>query len=164
MQAEKNEFETRNTNLFFRHSVDSSSSIQAPIFANASCDAFTSPSLPCLLGNYVWYAVNVTGPEDIAATIKFAERRNIRLVVRNTGHDYMGRSTGAGGLAIWTHNLKAVEVKEWSDADYTGKALKIGAGVEGHEALVGAATAGLVVRSLASWYCFWTGSRSDSRI
>ncbi|KAI1824157.1 6-hydroxy-D-nicotine oxidase [Xylaria intraflava] len=124
--------------------VNSSSSVQAPIFANASCDPFTPHSSPCLLGNYVHYAVNVSGPEDIAATIRFADEHSIRLVIRNTGHDYMGRSTGAGGLAIWTHYLKDIELKDWSDAEYTGKAVKIGAGVEGHEILEAAAAAGLV--------------------
>ncbi|KAI3331457.1 6-hydroxy-D-nicotine oxidase [Xylariaceae sp. AK1471] len=124
--------------------VDSSSSVQAPIFANASCDPFTPQSSACLLGNYVRYAVRVAGPEDIAATIQFADEHNIRLIIRNTAHDYMGRSTGAGGLAIWTHYLKDVELKDWSDAEYTGKAVKIGAGVEGHEVLEAAAAAGLV--------------------
>lgn len=127
------------------HSINSSSSVQSPIFANASCDPFTLENSTCLLGNYVRYAVNVTGPEDITATIKFADERNIRLVIRNTAHDYMGRSTGAGGLAIWTHFLKDVEVKDWSDAGYAGKAIKIGAGVEGHEALQAGQDAGLVV-------------------
>jgi FAD/FMN-containing dehydrogenase len=56
----------------------------------------------------------------------------------------MGRSTGAGGLAIWTHYLKGVEVKDWSDAEYTGKAIKIAAGTESRELLQGAAAAGLV--------------------
>ncbi|KAI0111115.1 6-hydroxy-D-nicotine oxidase [Nemania sp. FL0031] len=124
--------------------VNSSSSIQAPIFANASCDPFTPPNSPCLLGNYVRYAVKVSGPEDIAATIQFADEHNIRLVIRNTGHDYVGRSTGAGALAIWTHHLKDIQLKDWSDGEYAGKAIKIGAGVEGHELLEAAAAAGLV--------------------
>jgi FAD/FMN-containing dehydrogenase len=85
------------------------------------------------MGNYVRYAVDVTGPKDIAATIRFAEKKNIRLVIRNTAHDYMGRSTGAGALAIWTHHMKDTEVKDWSDPEYTGKAIKIGAGVQGFE-------------------------------
>lgn len=126
-------------------SIDSSSSVQAAIFANASCDPFTPKSSACLLGNYVSYAVNVTGPEDIAATIRFARKNNIRLVIRNTSHDYMGRSTGAGGLAIWTHHLKGVEVKDWVDGEYKGKAVKIGAGVQGYEVAEAARAAGLVV-------------------
>ena len=126
-------------------SVESSSSIQASIFANGSCDALTPRDTPCLLGNYVQYAVKVTGPEDIATTIRFADAKNIRLVIRNTAHDYMGRSTGAGGLAIWTHHLKNIEIKDWSDNEHKGKAIKIGAGVEGHEVIEAAKAAGLVV-------------------
>lgn len=89
----------------------------------------------------------MTGPEDIASTIRFARKRNIRLVIKNTGHDYMGRSTGAGGLSIWTHYLKGTQVKDWSDGEFTGKAIKIGAGVVGHEVLAAAAAAGLVANT-----------------
>ncbi|KID84875.1 6-hydroxy-D-nicotine oxidase [Metarhizium guizhouense ARSEF 977] len=125
--------------------IDSSSSTQAAIFANASCDPFTPRSTPCQLGNYVRYAVNATEPNHISATVRFANHNNIRLVIRNTGHDYMGRSTGASGLAVWTHHLKGVQVKEWSDDEYTGKAVKIGAGVQGFEISEAAHAAGLVV-------------------
>lgn len=60
----------------------------APFFANQSCDPWTSTSRPCELGNYVRYAVNVTGPDDVAAAIAFANEKNIRLVIRNTGMQY----------------------------------------------------------------------------
>ncbi|KAF4122232.1 FAD/FMN-containing dehydrogenase [Geosmithia morbida] len=127
------------------HSVNSSSSVMAPLFANASCDPFTSRSTPCTLGNYVVYSVAVSSSDDIRKTIRFADSHNIRLVIRNTGHDYTGRSTGAGALAIWTHHLKGTEVLDWDDAFYKGKALKVGAGVQGYEALDAAHDAGLVV-------------------
>ncbi len=97
------------------------------------------------MGNYVAYSVNATVAADIAAAIKFADRRNIRLVIRNTGHDYMGRSTGAGGLAIWTHHLKSMELKDWKTREHRGKVLRVGAGVEGHDVLTAAAAAGLVM-------------------
>jgi FAD/FMN-containing dehydrogenase len=117
----------------------------APLFANQSCDPFTPAEKPCTLGNYVSYAVNATGAEDIAATLAFAKERNIRFVIRNTGHDYLGRSTGAGALSVWTHHLKDTKVLDWSDQHYSGKALKVGAGVQGFEALAAANKAGLVV-------------------
>ncbi|KAJ9372869.1 hypothetical protein DTO282E5_2279 [Paecilomyces variotii] len=34
-----------------------------------------------------------------------ASKRNIRVVVKGTGHDLSGRSTGAYSLSIWTRNL-----------------------------------------------------------
>ncbi len=69
-------------------SYDSSSSVMEVYWANRSCDPFTSHTQPCLLGNYVSYAVNVSSPTDVVAAITFARRHNIRFVVRNTGHEY----------------------------------------------------------------------------
>ncbi|KAJ6467778.1 hypothetical protein C8R45DRAFT_473818 [Mycena sanguinolenta] len=131
--------------LFSPVHYNSSSSVQAPIFANASCDPFTAENSPCKFGNYVRYAVNASEASDISATLHFASQKNIRLVVRNTAHDYLGRSTGAGALAVWTHHLKDIELLDWDDESYTGPALKLGAGIQGFEALEAAHAEGLVV-------------------
>lgn len=131
-------------NLVQTH-LDSSSSVMAPYFANQSCDPFTAESKPCLLGNYVRYAINVSVVDDVIAGIKFAESNNIRFVIRNTGHDFLGRSTGAGALSVWTHHLKDIEFQEWSDEYYQGSAVKVGAGIEGYEILEAASAKGLVV-------------------
>lgn len=128
-----------------RYSYESSSSIMAPFFANGTCDPYHPISKPCTLGNYVVYSVNVTEPDHISKTIKFATQHNIRVVVRNTGHDYNGKSTGAGALGIWTHNLKQLEIHDYQDAHYTGKAIKMGAGIQGFEAYEAADKAGLQV-------------------
>lgn len=58
-----------------------------PYFANQSCDPFTAESKACVLGNYVSYAVNVSSTADVVAAVQFAESNNIRLVIRNTGHE-----------------------------------------------------------------------------
>lgn len=123
----------------------SSSSVMAPMFANQSCDPFTAESTTCELGNYVRYAINVTTVNDLIAGVKFADDNDIRFVIRNTGHDFLGRSTGAGSLSVWTHHLKDIEFKQWSDAYYTGSAVKVGAGVEGYEIMEAANAQGLVV-------------------
>lgn len=48
---------------------------------------------------------------------------------------YLGKSTGKGGLALWTHNLKSREfIEAYSSDFYKGPALKLGAGVQGFEA------------------------------
>lgn len=116
----------------------------APFFANQSCDPWTPRERPCELGSYVRYAVNATGAEEIAAAVTFSREYNVRLVVRNTGHDYLGRSTGAGALAVWTHFLKDIEPVHWSDRDFDGTALKLGAGVQGYEMLQAATALGRV--------------------
>jgi FAD binding domain len=56
----------------------------------------------------------------------------------------MGKSTGAGSLAVWVHKLQSVEFVEYSSAYYTGKAGKIGAGLQGYDLNVAAKEAGLV--------------------
>ena len=117
----------------------------APLSANASCDPWQPASRPCELGNYVRYSVNVSTAADVTAALTFAKKHKIRFVIRNTGHDFGGRSVGAGALSVWTHYLKDRKVLDWSDQHYTGKALKLGAGVQGFEALELARDAGLVV-------------------
>ena len=122
-----------------------SSSIMAPFYANQSCDPFLPISSQCVIGTYVQYAVNVTGVSDVQRTINFIKEKNIRLTIRNTGHDYYGKATGAGALAIWTHNLKNIDFQDYQSSTYTGKAIKIGAGVQVYEAVEAANKRGLVV-------------------
>ena len=57
---------------------------------------------------------------------------------------FFGRSTGAGALAIWTHNLKTTKIINYSSAAYTGPAIQVGAGVQGFEMLEAASAAGYV--------------------
>ncbi|GAB7352182.1 hypothetical protein MBLNU459_g2661t1 [Dothideomycetes sp. NU459] len=118
----------------------------APFFANQSCDPFLPQSSQCVIGTYVQYAVNVSSASHVSQAIEFAAARNIRLVIRNTGHDYNGKSTGAGALGIWTHHLKDLTlISNYSDAHYTGPAIKMGAGIQGFEAYAFANVSGLRV-------------------
>ena len=124
---------------------ESSSSIMAPIYTNLSCNAFSSKTSPCTIGNYVQYTVNATDAAHVQKTIHFAARHNIRLVIRNTGHDLLGKSTGAGGLAIWMHYMKDMSIVDYDSPIYSGKAVKMGAGVQSFEASDAAYRAGLVI-------------------
>lgn len=105
----------------------------APFFTNNSCNPFLDRHTSCSLGNFVSYAINATGVADYQAAIFFVRKHNIRLVIRNTGHDYNGKSTGAGALAIWTHYMKDMELVDYKSPSYTGKAMKAGAGVSSLE-------------------------------
>ncbi|KAL7952171.1 hypothetical protein V8C34DRAFT_310248 [Trichoderma compactum] len=42
----------------------------------------------------------------ISAGLKFAKKYNLRVTIKNTGHDFLGRSAGAGSLEIWTRYLR----------------------------------------------------------
>jgi hypothetical protein len=124
--------------------VETSHSIMAPFFANESCEAFTPPSAQCVIGAYVQYAVDARSVADYQRTINFARDKNIRLVIRNTGHDWLGKSSGSGALALWTHNLKETNVLDYRSPSYSGKALKVGAGVQLMDAFKAAKARGLV--------------------
>ncbi|KAF2658913.1 FAD-binding domain-containing protein [Lophiostoma macrostomum CBS 122681] len=69
-----------------------------------------SPSSPvsgeCSLGRLSPYYVDAQTPEHISKALKFVGEHGIRVSIKNTGHDYFGRSTAANSLAIWTHNMK----------------------------------------------------------
>lgn len=66
--------------------------------------------------------------------INFARNLELRLIVKNTGHDFVGRSTGYGSLSIWTHNLKEYTFYEsYTSGNYTGTAVKAGAGLQAFE-------------------------------
>ncbi|KAK6209013.1 hypothetical protein LQW54_006761 [Pestalotiopsis sp. IQ-011] len=65
------------------------------------------------------YVVNATTVKHVQAAVNFARSRNLRLVIRNTGHDFGGRSTGAGALSVWTHYLKEFRwTQEYSMEQY----------------------------------------------
>ncbi len=56
-----------------------------PYFQNLSCSPFTPVSMPCELGDRAAYSINVSGPADVQAGLKFASENNIRLVIKSTG-------------------------------------------------------------------------------
>ncbi|ESZ89676.1 FAD/FMN-containing isoamyl alcohol oxidase MreA [Sclerotinia borealis F-4128] len=125
--------------------LSSSSSPMAYSFSNNSCNPWLEPDVPCTIGDHVVYAINATGPRDIQQGLGFTRDHNIRLVIRNTGHDYLGRSNGAHALAIWTHNMKSIDLVEYNSANDTGSAVKVGAGVHVIDAYTFANLHGLVV-------------------
>lgn len=125
--------------------LTSPSSPMAPLFMNNSCSPFSGPEAPCAIGNEPWFTVNATTGEHFQKTIQFATEANIRLVIRNTGHDYNGKSTGADGLALWTNHIKTREVLDYDSELYTGKAFKFGAGLLTIEAYEFAESHGLLV-------------------
>ncbi|OTA54801.1 FAD-binding domain-containing protein [Hypoxylon sp. EC38] len=107
--------------------------IMNPYFQNQTCDPYTPKNQTCELGNYVSYSINVTEAADVTAGIDFATKNNVRLVIKNTGHDFMGKSTGKG-LGIWTHNLKSINIMQnYKSGNYNGPAAKLGAGLFGGE-------------------------------
>ncbi|EOA81947.1 uncharacterized protein SETTUDRAFT_141802 [Exserohilum turcica Et28A] len=106
-----------------------------PFKTNNTCMPTSDPSGTCTRGFYGRYVILATTKSQIKAGVDFARDRNLRLIIRNTGHDFMGRSTGFGALIINTHSFKDVKFlkKYTGPGDWTGSAAVVGAGVQGRE-------------------------------
>lgn len=87
--------------------------------------------MTCDIGACPSHVVNVSTVAHIQLAINLARNANIRVVIKNTGHDFLGKSVGAGALSIWTHHLKNVEFlpNYKSDSGYEGSVFKVAAGV-----------------------------------
>ncbi|KAG6908632.1 hypothetical protein DXG01_003810 [Tephrocybe rancida] len=62
----------------------------------------------CGQGNTPLFAVLAESAGDIQAGVKFAQTNNLRLAVKASGHDFLGRSTAKDSLLISTHKLKDI--------------------------------------------------------
>lgn len=63
---------------------------------------------PCYQAALPLYTVNATTIEHVQETVNFAVKHNIRLVIKNTGYDYLGRSIGASSLSLWVFYNKSI--------------------------------------------------------
>ncbi|KAI1264601.1 FAD-binding domain-containing protein [Xylariaceae sp. FL1019] len=100
----------------------------------STCVASLTAVGNCTRGGFPEYVVNATASGHVQAAVNFARENNIRLVIKNTGHDFGGRSVGAGSLSVWTHYLKSTEfIPEYQIGNYSGMAVRLGAGVEAWE-------------------------------
>ncbi|KIW33495.1 uncharacterized protein PV07_00341 [Cladophialophora immunda] len=68
------------------------------------------PRAPCSTALLPAYVVNATNTADVQAACRFAYKTGVRLIVKGTGHDFLGRSSGRSSLSIWTHNIRGVNV------------------------------------------------------
>ncbi|KAF7362609.1 FAD-binding domain-containing protein [Mycena venus] len=106
-------------------------------FAVPTDSAATAGPDSCELGSIPDYFIDVRGPDDVIAAFEFSKETGIPLVVKNTGHDFKGRSSGRGSLGLWTHHLKDISydpafVAEGCSDAYPG--VIAGAGVQFFEA------------------------------
>jgi hypothetical protein len=60
-----------------------------PFSTNNTCLPTSDPSEPCTRGFYGNYVILATTKDQIKAGVDFARERNLRLIIRNTGHDFM---------------------------------------------------------------------------
>jgi FAD/FMN-containing dehydrogenase len=58
------------------------------------------------------YAVAARNAAQVARAVDFAREHNLRLVVKGTGHSYLGTSNAPDSLLIWTRALNEVVLHE----------------------------------------------------
>ncbi|THH06478.1 hypothetical protein EW145_g4059 [Phellinidium pouzarii] len=87
------------------------------------------------LFNWFFQKIDVQSANDIIAAFNFSRKTGVPLVVKNTGHDYKGRSSGPATLGIWTHNFQNLSfsstfVPEGCPSFSPQPAVTLGAGVK----------------------------------
>ncbi|KAL8734613.1 MAG: hypothetical protein Q9181_003147 [Wetmoreana brouardii] len=111
------------------------------------------PTQSCTLGDQPVYTVNATDAAEVTKSIQFARKNNIRLVIRDTGHDLLRRSTGYGSLQIWIKYVRQgidfqatfTPTQKCSKSTWTGSAFRIGGGYTWSDVLGEAASRGVIV-------------------
>ncbi|KAB5532765.1 FAD binding domain-containing protein [Coniochaeta sp. 2T2.1] len=127
-------------------STEDPTAINAVLYEGNTCLPPSLGGSSCSVGGYPSYAIAATAVYQIQLAVNVARNLNLRLVVKNTGHDFNAKSTGYGSLSIWTHKLKSITyISKYSDSTYTGPALKLGAGVQAFEVYAAAKQYGVTV-------------------
>jgi hypothetical protein len=114
-------------------SANNPTSTQWPLYQGLTClpPSLRNGSITCALGGYASYSIEITNVAQIQLALNFARNLNLRLVVKNTGHDFADKSIGAGALSLWTHKLNDIKFyPNYIYGSYSGPAFKLGAGVE----------------------------------
>ncbi|KAJ7582853.1 FAD-binding domain-containing protein [Mycena floridula] len=62
-------------------------------------------NMTCFQGQVPRYAFEIQTPEDVAKAFDFARTTRCRLSIKNSGHDFKGRSSMSDSLSLWTRKL-----------------------------------------------------------
>ncbi|KAF8886615.1 FAD-binding domain-containing protein [Gymnopilus junonius] len=77
-------------------------------WSNPQNPAAFAPPADCKQGSIPNYYIDVRNASDVIAALKFVNSTGVTLVIKNTGHDFKGRSSAPGALALWMHNMKSL--------------------------------------------------------
>lgn len=113
----------------------------------------SSRSTRCSQGRISLFSAEVQTSQHIQAAVKFGAQHNLKLAIRNTGHDFLGRSSAPHSLQIFTHHLRNISVHDsfvpfvpsHIRAPKGVKAVTLGAGVQLREMYEYLSTHGLMV-------------------
>ncbi|KAG6908846.1 hypothetical protein DXG01_003012 [Tephrocybe rancida] len=122
--------------------------------ANFESDWDSTPPSLCLRngtmcgqGNTPLFAVLAESAGDIQAGVKFARANNLRLAVKASGHDFLGRSTAKDSLLISTHKLKNITFTDsfYVGSNHKGSVITVGSGVTLSEIYTASGAIGKIV-------------------
>ncbi|KAF8918433.1 FAD-binding domain-containing protein [Mucidula mucida] len=88
----------------------------------------------CHPGSVSKFYIDVREPSDVSAAFAFSTDNHVPLVVKNTGHDYKGRSSAPATLGLWISYSAEFIPEGCSDTPASTPAVTIGAGVQWYEA------------------------------
>lgn len=80
--------------------------IICPNWSNDSC--LPQPQYPCSGKGFPVYVINATSSKHIAAGVNFARQHDVRLNIKGSGHDYLGRYHTAMNSQRLPHGRKLV--------------------------------------------------------
>ncbi|KAL2816678.1 hypothetical protein BJX63DRAFT_419875 [Aspergillus granulosus] len=121
-----------------------------------SCPIEGSREIVCSQGRIPLYAVMAQSAQQVQSAVRFAKSYNIRITIRNTGHDSIGRSSGPDSIQINLSGLKTIRFMDdfiprgGHQSDSQGQAVTVGAGVLGMELLQAGQRQGLNVMTAES--------------
>ncbi|KAJ7878054.1 FAD-binding domain-containing protein [Mycena leptocephala] len=93
-----------------------------------------STTTTCGQGDVPLYSVEAETAADIQAAVKFSSAHDLRLVIKSTGHDYLGRSTAPNSLLVRTSNFKNISFSDsfFIGSKNIGSVVTMGSGVYSH--------------------------------
>ncbi|KAH7072254.1 FAD/FMN-containing isoamyl alcohol oxidase-like protein MreA [Paraphoma chrysanthemicola] len=115
---------------------DDPTSIMSQWASGSTCPPTSFPNSTCTQGGYPAYVVRALTIRHIQLAINFARNNNIRLVIKNSGHDFNGKSIGGYALGIWIHGLKDLAYYPnytSPGGGYSGRAVAYSAGTQAYE-------------------------------
>ncbi|OOQ85207.1 FAD binding domain protein [Penicillium brasilianum] len=89
----------------------------------------------CQQGNVPSHYLEVQSPRDMIEAFRFSKKSGKQLVIKNSGHDYLTRSSGRDSLSLWMRNLRSMHYNSTfvphgcNEATHEYRAITVGAGV-----------------------------------
>ncbi|KAF9895014.1 hypothetical protein FE257_004638 [Aspergillus nanangensis] len=79
---------------------------------NQSCYIEDIPTGPCEQGRISLFSAGVQSASHIQQAVRFARDKNLRLAIKNSGHDYLGRSVAPESLQILTNSMRDIKLTD----------------------------------------------------